>query len=89
MAFTEDDIRTNRDYFDRHLNSTKYKLDVINRLNGEYKRDPFLLLDVRSREGFAKGHIEGAHCFPASEVDTLLSQLPKDTELAVYCWSDT
>lgn len=89
MSFSESDVKANRAYFERHLLATKHKLDVVKRLKGEYQGDPFLLLDVRTRAGYAKGHIPGALCAPQSELEQLVPQLPRETELAVYCWSDT
>ena len=89
MSFSKSDIKANREYFERHLQAMKYKLDVIKRLKGEYQGDEFLLLDVRTRAGYAKGHIPGALCAPESELEQLMPQLPREKELAVYCWSDT
>ena len=89
MPFSKSDIQANREYFQRLLRATKFKLDVVKRLKDEYQGDEFVLLDVRSREGFAKGHIPGALCAPAGELEELIPQLPQNKELVVYCWNDT
>lgn len=49
-----------------------------------------IFIDVREPEEFAKGHVEGAINIPPSEVmrgATALNDVPKDTELIVYCLS--
>ena len=48
-----------------------------------------LLLDVRSREEFAKGHVPGAVNIPHDELAGRLGELPggKDRALVVYCES--
>ena len=46
-----------------------------------------ILLDVRSDEEFAEGHIEGAQHIPVSEVASRLGELPKDKKIITYCHS--
>lgn len=46
------------------------------------------LVDVRSPDEFAGGHIEGAVNIPVQELDGRMSELgPKDTTVIVYCRS--
>ena len=46
----------------------------------------FLLLDVRSHELYAKGHILGAISLPHGKiVESTLSQWPKNTLFVTYC----
>jgi len=50
----------------------------------------FLLLDVRTPEEFAAGHIAGAVNIPHDQLANSASRLPKkdgNTEIAVYCRS--
>ncbi len=47
--------------------------------------DGGLLLDVRSPEEFADGHIEGARNIPVNEIGAALATLPKDKAIVVYC----
>ncbi len=49
----------------------------------------FVVLDVRSREGFKEGHIPGAVNIPLQELEGRLKELPKDREVISYCWNVT
>lgn len=89
MPFSPEDIRANRDYFARKLRAEKQRNDVIKRVKGEPGAGDFLLLDVRSRDAFAKAHIRGAFSAPLEELGALAAQLPRDRELVTYCWADT
>jgi phage shock protein E len=48
-----------------------------------------LLLDVRTAEEFAEGHLEGAINIPVQVLEVKLSSLPakKDQDIVVYCRS--
>jgi len=84
MAFTQDEIRANRDYFAEKLQAEKARAVVLHAV--EDNKFDFVLLDTRGREPFASGHIPGALCAPADELDQLVGVLPKDRELVTYCW---
>ena len=43
------------------------------------------VLDVRSPDEFAHGHLPGARNIPFAELDTRLGELPKDAEIVAYC----
>lgn len=45
------------------------------------------LLDVRTQQEFAAGHIEGALNIPLQELQQRLHELPKDRPVVVYCRS--
>ena len=45
---------------------------------------PFLL-DVRTPQEFASGHIPGAVSIPVDELRSRLSELPRDRKIAAYC----
>jgi phage shock protein E len=49
---------------------------------------PPLVLDVRNREEYARGHIPGAINIPHDELPTRLAELPiaKSEEVVVYCY---
>jgi rhodanese-related sulfurtransferase len=85
MAFSEGDIRANRDFFAAKLRAEKQKVDILHKVKDG--TGDFLLLDVRARDAFRKGHIEGALCVPFEELDELMAQLPRDRELVTYCWN--
>ena len=48
-----------------------------------------VLLDVRSPEGYRKGHLPGAVNIPFEELPGRLAELSKQKDLIVYCWNVT
>ena len=46
-----------------------------------------LLVDVRSREEYAAGHVPDAINLPVQELPARMSELPRDRALVVYCRS--
>ena len=47
-----------------------------------------VLLDVRTREEYADGHIDGSRNLPLDEIDAVLKAIPnRDTPLFVHCRS--
>jgi len=46
-----------------------------------------LLLDVRTPEEFASGHIAGAVNIPLDTLESRMSEVPKDQPVVVYCRS--
>lgn len=49
--------------------------------------DGAVLLDVRTREEFADGHVEGALNIPVQELSARLHELRKGQNVVVYCRS--
>ncbi len=47
------------------------------------------LLDVRSSEGYRKGHLPGATHIPFEELPSRLKELSKRKEIITYCWDTT
>lgn len=45
------------------------------------------LIDVRTPEEYAAKHVDGAKNIPVDEIDTRLSEIPKDKPVVVYCHS--
>ena len=45
-----------------------------------------LIIDVRDRDTYKKGHIPTAINIPTDELDKNISKLPKDKKLIVYCY---
>lgn len=43
------------------------------------------VLDVRSEDEFALGHVAGAVNIPVAELERRLAELPKDREIVAYC----
>jgi rhodanese-related sulfurtransferase len=44
-----------------------------------------VLIDVRPREEFEAGHIQGARSIPLEELQDRLAELPADREIVAYC----
>jgi len=44
-----------------------------------------VLVDVRPREEFDAGHIEGAHSIPLAELERRIAELPPGREVVAYC----
>jgi phage shock protein E len=54
----------------------------------QVKKDPSLLvIDVRSAEEYAAGHVPGAVNIPQDQVASRLAEIPKDKEVVLYCRS--
>jgi rhodanese-related sulfurtransferase len=49
----------------------------------------FVLLDVRTAQGYREGHIPGAINIPFEELPKRLQELPKGQEVISYCWDVT
>jgi len=49
---------------------------------------PFMMLDVRTPEEYAEGHIRGAKLIPVQQLAEHLSEVPHDKQVYVYCKSD-
>jgi rhodanese-related sulfurtransferase len=49
--------------------------------------DHLILLDVRTPQEFAEGHIAGAVNVPYDQLATRLAEVPKDKDVVLYCRS--
>jgi len=54
---------------------------------GPHSPVPFMLLDVRTPEEYAEGHIKGATLIPLQELESRMAEVPKDKRVYVYCHS--
>jgi rhodanese-related sulfurtransferase/DNA-binding HxlR family transcriptional regulator len=63
------------------------EVDTIDReqLLERLARGDVVLVDVRPKEEYAAGHIEGARSIPLSELERRLAELPADAEVVAYC----
>jgi phage shock protein E len=52
-----------------------------------HKDSSLLLLDVRTPEEFAAGHVPGAVNIPYDQVASRLNEIPKSDEVVLYCHS--
>jgi rhodanese-related sulfurtransferase len=49
--------------------------------------DPgFVLIDTRSEQAWAQGHVPGAKHLPTGQIPTRATELPAGTPLVTYCW---
>jgi len=64
----------------------KIKEEQLKTLVDSNSQDIYIL-DIRSAEDYAKGHIKGAHNIPFKEVGKDLANLPKDKIIIVYCYT--
>ncbi len=87
MHFDSRDVEANRAWFAAKLRAEKAKNAVLHHVKDGLGA-PFLLLDVRPRAAFRKGHVQGAWCVPEDEIPTIAAALPRDVELVTYCWND-
>lgn len=56
-------------------------------MQGDKSPVPFMLLDVRTPEEYAEGHIAGATLIPIQVLAERLSEVPKNKQVYVYCHS--
>ncbi len=89
VPFTRQDIEANRDFLAAWLRSVRAMHDVVDWAKSPARDPEFVLLDVRSRDAFAKGHIPGAASVPLVELEALAARLPRDAELVTYCGGGT
>ena len=63
------------------------EVDTIGReeLIARMRAGEVVLIDVRAREEFDAGHIEGARSIPLAELEQRLAELPTDREIVAYC----
>ncbi|MDX8404660.1 MAG: rhodanese-like domain-containing protein [Mariprofundus sp.] len=54
---------------------------------GENSPIPFMLLDVRTPEEYAEGHIAGARLIPIQVLAERMAEVPHDKQVYVYCHS--
>lgn len=54
---------------------------------GEKSNIPFVIIDVRTPEEYAEGHIKGAVLIPVQELEQRMAEVPRDRQVYVYCRS--
>jgi rhodanese-related sulfurtransferase len=84
MSIAAADSRTALEHFEKLLGVETDCWDV--HFDLENGKPEFVLLDVRSPESFAAGHIEGARNLPHRQIDLEgLASWPGETLFVVYC----
>ena len=64
-----------------HISPTEYQSQFIS------SNTPHFLLDVRTPDEFATGHIHGAANIAVETLENHLSEVPRDEPVVVYCHS--
>jgi rhodanese-related sulfurtransferase/predicted transcriptional regulator len=72
--------RAARDYLGPDVDALG-RAELIERL----RKGDVVLVDVRPREEFEAGHIDGARSIPIEELEDRLAELPADREVVAYC----
>jgi rhodanese-related sulfurtransferase/DNA-binding HxlR family transcriptional regulator len=72
--------RAARDYLGEPVEAIGRE-EILERL----KRGDVVLLDVRPKEEFAAGHIDGARSIPIEELERRIAELPADRDIVAYC----
>ncbi|MFC7678423.1 ArsR/SmtB family transcription factor [Paenibacillus sp. GCM10028914] len=77
------DINKMKDDFMNNLDDvhTLTMDEVMEKLNNS----SMVLIDLRPKEEFEIEHIKGAISIPMEELDVLMRELPKDSEIIAYC----
>lgn len=55
--------------------------ELLSKMN----EDDIVIIDVRPKDEFRKGHIPGAVSIPLAELNEKINDLPKDKEIVAYC----
>lgn len=77
------DVKRIKDEFLNHFDNLQTL--TMDELLEKLESRTIILLDVRPREEFEAGHIEGAISVPIDELDQHIQSLPRDVEIAAYC----
>ncbi len=87
MSTSESDLKDLKHYFALKLKAEKQMTDVFRQVRDQ--KDGFVILDVRSRNSFQKGHIPGALSIPENELAQHVSGLAPDRTYVTYCYGET
>lgn len=71
------------------VNSRKSKDICIEELNDILNKEKAILIDVRSKQEYNEGHINGAICIPSYEIHSEIEQkiIDKNQIIILYCKS--
>src|SRR5947209_20550704 len=74
-----------KEYFELKLLAVKQLADVVDSV--EHGNPDLVLIDVRDKEDYQRGHIKGAVSMPIEEIDKRYRELPTDKEIVTYCYN--
>jgi rhodanese-related sulfurtransferase len=79
------DLARLREHFEAKLQATKQLADIVDAV--KHHGSDLVLLDLRDRDDYRSGHIEGAVSMPLGEIDKRYGGLPRDKEIVTYCYN--
>jgi rhodanese-related sulfurtransferase len=74
-----------KEHFELKLQAVKQLADVV--YSVKHGDPDLVLLDMRDREDYQRGHIKGALSMPLEEIDKRYRDLPKDKDIVTYCYN--
>jgi rhodanese-related sulfurtransferase len=72
-------------YFETKMEAEWGPYDLNHAL--EENRQNVVVLDTRAPDAFAEEHLPGAINIPTDQLESRLSELPKDKQIVPYCWT--
>lgn len=88
QAVEQVDIRDIADEYFAQMPEHTYKIDskeLKERIDANDQN--ILVIDIRSPEDYAKGHVKGAVNIPFGKMHEYLDKLPADKEIFIYCYT--
>lgn len=58
---------------------------TVDELREAMREERVIVLDVRPQAEYRAGHLPQARCIPVTELESRLSELPKEREIVAYC----
>lgn len=88
QAVEQVDIRDIADAYFAKMPEHTYKINSPELKERIDANDPnILVIDIRSAEDYAKGHVKGAVNIPFGKMHEYLDKLPADKEIFIYCYT--
>jgi rhodanese-related sulfurtransferase len=79
------DLTRLKEHFELKLQAVKQLADVVDSV--KHGNSDLVLLDMRDRDDYRRGHIKGALSMPLEEIDKRYQDLPRDKEIVTYCYN--
>ncbi len=85
LVIVRPDLTRLKEHFELKLQAVKQLADVVDSV--KHGGTNLVLLDMRDREDYQRGHISGALSMPLEEIDKRYQDLPDDKEIVTYCYN--
>ncbi len=85
LVIVRPDLTRLKEHFELKLQAVKQVADVVDSV--KLGRTDLVLLDMRDRDDYQRGHIKGALSMPLEEIDRRYRDLPSDKEIVTYCYN--